>query len=109
MDELFHAAISQGEPCADLVYADYLEETGRMEYADVIRHPLVFGLQEVSMVSSNARTSRRIRFRSFSGKLSISRAGTYPRSWSGSFLARTRSVARTSRPNVSYAGSNHRA
>lgn len=37
MHEYFQKAIEAGEPCADLIYADYLEETGQIELAELLR------------------------------------------------------------------------
>ena len=77
----FLEAISAGEPNADLIYADWLEEQGRPE-ADEIRDPVVVFLLEWS----------RSRSRSLSRSLSRSRFGT--RFWSG-FGSRTLSFPRS--------------
>ena len=70
-EKYFLEAISAGEPNADLIYADWLEEQGRPE-ADEIRDPAIFVLCEWS------------RSWSWSGSRSGSRSGSWPWSWSRS-------------------------
>ena len=56
-EQYFLRAINAGEPNADLIYADWLEEQGRSE-TDEIRFPPVFGLSE--WVRSGSRNTMRV-------------------------------------------------
>ena len=69
-EKYFLEAINAGEPNADLIYADWLEEQGRPE-ADEIRNPTV-------VVLTNCNFSNFIR-----PSLSSSRSGHILWSWSG--------------------------
>ena len=61
----FLEAISAGEPNADLIYADWLEEQGRPE-ADEIRDPIVVISLDVSQSWSTSWFGSQFRSRSFS-------------------------------------------
>ena len=65
----FLEAINAGEPNADLIYADWLEEQGKPE-ADEIRDPIVFTLREWSWFGS--LSASRTRFLSGSRSASAS-------------------------------------
>ena len=73
----FLEAINAGEPNADLIYADWLEEQGRPE-ADEVRDQVIVVLREWSWNNSRSQSQ----FRSRPWSRSRSRFSFYPRSWS---------------------------
>ena len=68
-EQYFLEAINAGEPNADLVYADWLEEQGRPE-ADEVRDQVIVVLREWSW--NNSRSQSRFRSRPWSRSLSWS-------------------------------------
>ena len=87
----FLKAINAGEPNADLIYADWLEEQGRPE-ADGVRDPVVLGLRQWSRYRQLSESWSRYRQLSESWsksyRCSCSRSGLLSRTQSQSWSRR---------------------
>ena len=85
----FLEAISIGEPNADLIYADWLEEQGRPE-TDEIRIPTIISLRDWKLSNiaypcscSWSHSGFKSRSRCWAWSTSISRSGCWFRTWNG--------------------------
>ena len=99
----FLEAINAGEPNADLIYADWLEEQGKPE-ADEVRDPLIVVLRDWSSSSSWSRSWSRSRSGYFFHSGYCFHSIPWSRSWSR-FCSQSRSGSRSRSRSCSWSRS----